>query len=46
MDAMLIMGKYGVHRIPVVNPAGIIVNFLTQSAIVDQLSKVLLVDCF
>jgi CBS-domain-containing membrane protein len=40
LDAMLLMGKYGLHRVPVVmSPGGDIVHFLTQSAIVDTLSR-------
>ncbi len=43
LDAMLIMGKFGVHRVPIVNAAGDIVNIITQSAVVDQIAKVLAV---
>jgi len=39
LDAMLIMGNYGVHRVPVVDKEGNIINIITQSAVVDQISK-------
>eukprot|EP00298_Acanthocystis_sp_HF-20_P010647 c18970_g1_i1.p1 GENE.c18970_g1_i1~~c18970_g1_i1.p1 ORF type:complete len:352 (+),score=178.75 c18970_g1_i1:49-1104(+) len=40
LDAMLIMGKYGIHRIPIVSFAvGDIVNFITQSAVVGKISE-------
>lgn len=39
LDAMLIMGQYGVHRVPVVGDDGALINIITQSAVVDQLAK-------
>jgi CBS domain-containing protein len=37
LDAMLVLGKYGVHRLPVVDmDSGQLVNFLTQSQVVAQ----------
>ena len=40
LDAMYIMGKYGVHRIPVFNDEGVLVNLITQSSIVEQIAQV------
>lgn len=39
LDAMLVMGKYGVHRVPVVSAEGIIINIITQSAVVNAIAK-------
>ncbi len=41
LDAMLIMGKYGVHRVPVCNREGVIVNIITQSAVVARIARVM-----
>lgn len=39
LDAMLIMGKYGVHRVPVLSTSGYITNIITQSAVVHAIAK-------
>lgn len=40
LDAMLIMGKYQLHRIPIVQrPGGDIRNFLTQSAVIEAIAS-------
>ena len=40
LDAMLIMGRFGVHRVPVLSAEGNLLNLITQSAIVEQIAKV------
>lgn len=40
-DAMLVMGKFGVHRLPIVEKDGDIINLITQSAIVEMLAEAL-----
>eukprot|EP00301_Raphidiophrys_heterophryoidea_P026730 c9294_g1_i1.p1 GENE.c9294_g1_i1~~c9294_g1_i1.p1 ORF type:complete len:378 (+),score=99.58 c9294_g1_i1:55-1134(+) len=40
LEAMVVMGKFHVHRIPVVDfESGDIANFLTQSAVVEAINK-------
>lgn len=39
LDALLLMGKYGVHRLPVVEVGGDMSNFLTQSSVTKVLHE-------
>ena len=37
LDVMLIIGRFGFHRLPVISDAGDLTNIITQSAVVKQL---------
>lgn len=39
LDVMLIIGKFGVHRLPVVSDDGQLINIITQSAVTEVLVK-------